>query len=96
MHLSALTNEIRNQLHVGRDVHGVVITGIEEGSIADDLGLARGDIIQAINQQPVRTPKEAAEKLKEVQTSPRKNALLLLNRRGVTQYVGINLSRKPG
>jgi hypothetical protein len=50
----------------------------------------------SINQQPVHDPEEAARKLKEIAGSPRKNALLLLNRHGVTQYVGVNLGRNEG
>jgi hypothetical protein len=50
----------------------------------------------AINQDPVRTPQEASDKLRAIAESPRKNALLLLNRHGVTQYVGINLSQEHG
>jgi hypothetical protein len=52
--------------------------------------------VVAIDQQPVKTPQEAAAKLKEAASSPKKSALLLLNRRGVTQYVGVNLSANQG
>ena len=96
LHFAALTARSRHELRVGRDVQGVVITGVDDGSVADNLGLARGDIVQAINQQPVLTPQQAADKLKEAVKSPRKNALLLLNRHGVTQYVGITLGRDRG
>ena len=56
MHFSALTNDLRRELHVGHDVHGVVISGIDSGSFADTLGLSRGDVLVSINQQPVRSP----------------------------------------
>ena len=42
------------------------------------------------------TPQEAAEKLKQVAASPKKSALLLLNRHGVTQYVGVSLGGNSG
>jgi len=77
-------------------VHGVVIARVDDGSVADTMGLTRGDILEAINQEPVHTPREAAERLKETANSPRKNALLLLNRHGVTQYVGIDLGPERG
>ena len=38
----------------------------------------------------------AAVARKEIAKSPRKTALLLLNRHGVTQYVGINLGKDQG
>jgi hypothetical protein len=52
--------------------------------------------VVAINQQPVKTPQDAAAKLKEAAASPKKSALLLLDRHGVTQYVGVNLSTNQG
>ena len=96
MHFSALTNDLRRELHVGRDVHGVVITRIDSGSFADTLGLSRGDVLVSINQQPIESPAEAAQHFEEIAKSPRKSALLLLNRHGVTQYVGVKLSKDEG
>jgi serine protease Do len=58
--------------------------------------LSEGDVVVAIDQQPVKTPQEAAAKLKEAAASPKKSALLLLDRRGVAQYVGVNLSANQG
>ena len=88
--------DMRRELHLGRDITGVVITSVDDGSAADALGLTRGDVVLAINQQPVGTPQEAAQKLKEAASSPRKSALLLLNRHGVTQYVGLDLGKNEG
>jgi serine protease Do len=96
VHLAGLTNELRQELRVGRDATGVVVTGIDRGSVAETLGLSRGDIVVSINQEPVRSPAEAAQQLKEVANSPKKTALLLLNRHGVTQYVGVKLSKDEG
>jgi serine protease Do len=96
LHFSALTNDLRRELRVGRDVHGVVITGIDDNSPAASLGLSRGDVLVSINQQPVGSPEEAARKLAEIAKSPRKNVLLLLNRHGIAQYVGVELGRDEG
>ncbi|HEY1798746.1 MAG TPA: DegQ family serine endoprotease [Stellaceae bacterium] len=94
MHFAPLTSDVRHELGIGRDVAGVVITGVDNGSVADDLGLSRGDIVQTINQQPVKSPEEAARKLDEIAHSQHKDALLLLNRHGVTQYVGITVAKE--
>ncbi|HVH81661.1 MAG TPA: hypothetical protein VM782_19830, partial [Stellaceae bacterium] len=61
---------------------------------ADNTGLSRGDVIMSINQQPANSPKDAADRLREIAKSPNKTALLLLNRHGVTQYVGIDLGNR--
>ncbi len=96
MHFAPLNSELRQELHTGKEVQGVVITRVDPGSAADEVGLSEGDVVLAIDQQPVKTPQEAAAKLKEAANSPKKSALLLLNRRGVTQYVGVNLSANQG
>ena len=94
LHLAPLTSDVRGELHLGRDVHGVVITRVDNGSIADNLGLSRGDVIMSINQQPANTPKEAADRLRDIAKSSNKTALLLLNRHGVTQYLGLELKNQ--
>ena len=93
LHFAPLTEEARHDLHIGREVHGVVISRVESGSPADSVGLQRGDVLMSIDQQPVRSPGEAARKLREIAHSPRKSALLLLNRHGVTQYVGVTFEK---
>jgi serine protease Do len=96
LHFTALTSGLRRELRVGGDAQGVVISEIDSGSPADSLGLARGDVLVSIDQQPVGSPQEAARKLTEIAHSPKKNALLLLNRHGITQYVGVNLGKDEG
>ena len=96
MHFAPLNNQVRQELHIGKDVHGVAITRVDPSSAADDVGLSAGDVVVAIDQQPVKTPQEAAAKLKEIAASPKKSALILLNRRGVTQYVGVTLGSNQG
>jgi serine protease Do len=96
MHFAPLTKQLRGELHVGKDVQGVVVSRVDPGSAADDVGLSQGDVVVAIDQQPVKTPQEAAGKLKEIAASPKKSALLLLNRHGVTEYVGVTLGGNQG
>ena len=96
MHFGPLTNDVRRELHLAKNVEGVVVTRVDSGSAAEDVGLTDGDVVIAINQQPVHTPQEAAAKLNEAFHSPKKTALLLLNRRGVTEYVGMSFGANQG
>ncbi len=73
MHFAALDNDLRRELHLGRDTQGVAITGIDRGSLAETLGLSRGDVVMSINQQPITSPAEAAQRLKEIANSPEKD-----------------------
>jgi len=91
MHFEPLTDRLRRELHVGKDVRGVVVTRVDNASAAENGGVTDGDVVVAINQEPVDTPQQAAAKLNEAAHSAKKSALLLLNRHGVTEYVGLNL-----
>ena len=96
VHFAPLTADVRQELNLSADVPGVVISSVDEGSPADALGLSRGDVVMSIDQHPVRNPDEAAQRLREAARSPQKSALLLLNRHGITQYVGIKLDKGEG
>jgi serine protease Do len=96
LHFTALTGDLRRELKVGPAVQGVVISAIDSTGTARSLGLSRGDVVVSINQLAVHSPAEAAQQLKEIAKSPKKTALLLLNRHGVTQYVGVTLGKDEG
>jgi serine protease Do len=89
--LGKLDDHTRRQLGLKKEVNGVVVTGIRDDSPAADLGIQPGDVIVAINQQPVTSPGEVAQKLKEAQQGNNKHLLLLLNRRGINEYVGLSV-----
>jgi serine protease Do len=96
VHFAPMSNELRGELHLAKGAHGVVVSDIDGGSAAEEAGLVAGDVVVAINQQPVHTPEEAAQKLQQAANSSNKNALLLVDRQGVTQYLGIRLGRNQG
>jgi serine protease Do len=72
-------------------VKGVVVTNVAPDSPAADLGVQPGDVIVAINQQKVTTPHEAAQRLKQAEQKGDKHLLLLLNRHGVNEYIGLSV-----
>jgi serine protease Do len=92
MQLASITPERRNQFHIPKNVDGVVVTHIASGSPAGALGIEEGDVIMSIDQHAATDPQRAAAELKEV--AVKGTILLLLNRHGVTQFVG--LSTTPG
>jgi serine protease Do len=51
--LADLTDEYRQQLQLPDDVQGVLVTEVEDGSTADEAGLAGGDVIIRFNLKPV-------------------------------------------
>jgi serine protease Do len=92
MKLAPLTPELRRELNVPKNVKGVVVTSVADSSPLAEAGLAPGDVIQAVNQEPVGTPRDVIAKLDAVKKSGSKNPLLLINRHGVNQFVALNLA----
>jgi serine protease Do len=89
MELVPLAPELRSELHMPKDVNGVVVGRIATDSPVRALGIQPGDVIVSINQKPATTPEEAAAELKEA--AAHGNVLLLLNRHGVSEFVGLSV-----
>jgi len=85
-----LTPELASELGLRRGTQGVVIQSVEPGGPAAEAGLQPGDVIQEVNRQPVRTPQDMRAAL---QKSGNRTPLLLVNRRGQTQYVPVAPAR---
>jgi serine protease Do len=93
LQLAAIDQGMRRQYRIPKEVEGVVVTNVGSDSPAAALGIEPGDVIMSVDQQPVKTPQEAAEQLK--QAAANGNILLLLNRHGTSQFVGLSV-QSPG
>src|SRR5207245_8167791 len=74
-----LTPEIAESLGLSSDLKGVVVSGVEPGSSADDAGLRRGDVILEVNREPV---KDMATYRKALKAAGKGKSVLFLVRRG--------------
>jgi len=81
-----LTPELAQHLKIPKDVRGVIIGDVEEGSAAAEAGLQLGDIVQQVNHKPIRTVAEFHSELTTHQSTP---VLLLVNREGHTLFVAV-------
>jgi serine protease Do len=64
LRLSDATPQLRAQLQLPED-DAVVITEVAPGSTAAKAGIVRGDVLERIGDEPVRSAAEAAAKLRE-------------------------------
>jgi len=72
-------DEMTRQLYgIALEIEGVVVTFVEENSVADNKRIEIGNVIIEINQERIASVAKARERLQNLRTSGRKNALLLL------------------
>jgi serine protease Do len=93
MTLSSLNPAMRSRLHLGHDATGAIITHVDNGSAADDIGLEGGDVIERVDGQPVHGPDDAKALFATAEKTPAKPILLLVDRHGVKSFIA--LPQKP-
>jgi serine protease Do len=74
-----LTPEIAESLGIDAETRGVVVAGVEPGSVAEDAGLQRGDVILEVNRKPVEN---LADYRKAIGATEKGKSVLFLVRRG--------------
>jgi serine protease Do len=82
-----LTPEIANNLGVSADTKGVLVADVEQGSVAEDAGLRRGDVIAEVNRQPVSDVDAYKKALKDAGAG--KSVLLLVRRGDNTVFLAL-------
>jgi serine protease Do len=86
--VETLDNALMSQLNIPAKTVGVVITAVEPGGPAEAAGLQRGDVIQEVNHETVKTLDDylkAANKIKKDEL-----AVLLVSRQGNSLFVAVN------
>ena len=80
-----LTPDIAQQLQLKPGTTGLVVETVDPTGPAATV-LQRGDVIQEVNRQPVRTPQDLRAAIDKNGNKP---ALLLINRQGDTAFVPV-------
>ncbi|MEO0637345.1 MAG: trypsin-like peptidase domain-containing protein, partial [Pseudomonadota bacterium] len=93
MTFGELNDETRETYDLGEEIEsGVVITAVEEGSVAEDKSVVVGSVIVEIGQVEVNSPEEVAERLEETRKAGRQNALFLISSKtGELSFVVLKL-----
>jgi serine protease Do len=76
-----------------KEQKGVVIESVVEGSPAEKAGVQKGDVIVAVDDQPVAAPQELTRRI--VGTSPGTRVMVSLVRKGKSLKVPVELGRLP-
>ena len=85
--VQTLTPEIARSLKVAPQTRGVAVSSVSQASAAFEAGLQEGDVVTAVNRQPVST---VGEFDRAVAATPKGSpVLLLVNRGGTTTFIAI-------
>jgi serine protease Do len=81
-----LTPEIADSLGLDKDVEGVVVSGVEPDSSAEEAGMRRGDVILEVNREPV---KDLSSYRKALKAGKGKTVLFLVRRGENTIFLAL-------
>jgi S1-C subfamily serine protease len=79
LQVQELTKEVAERLHLPNQ-HGVLVTDVEDNSIAADQGIEREDVITEVDGKPVTNVQTFREALNK--GDPKRGVLLYLDRKG--------------
>jgi serine protease Do len=82
-----ITDDIRTALNLPKDVQGAVIAEIDPDSPAAEAGLHKGDVIQEVNRQPVKSAKDLVAINKKLK--PNERILIRVYSQGRSGYVAL-------
>jgi serine protease Do len=96
--VARLTPQIRQRLSLPDDTEGVVVTEVEEGSVAGEKGVRPGDLIRKIgpDQEAVENPGQVVAKVDAARKDKLKALLFLMEREGNPRFVAIPLEKAKG
>jgi serine protease Do len=90
--LGLLDAPTRGKFKIGSGVQGVAVTAVEAGSPAAEKNLRAGDVIVEMAGQAVKTPDDVTKRVDADAKAGKKVALMLINRDGDLQYLGLKLN----
>ncbi len=80
-----LTPPLMSRYQISGVKRGVVVVGVEDGSLADEMGLQEGDVVLEINRKRIDSLKDFDKALKDA--NPGKGILFHINRKGKSFYL---------
>ena len=69
-----------------------MVTAVDGGSAAAEKNVHPGDVIVEVSGQAVKTPDDVAKRVDADAKAGKKAALMLINRDGDLQYLGLKLN----
>ncbi|MBF0587743.1 MAG: DegQ family serine endoprotease [Magnetococcales bacterium] len=86
--IQELTQKMRRQMEIGRQIEGVVVVAVESGSPAAKAGIRSGDIVLSLNRKPIDSRRRYAKLVKRLRKE--KTILAKVLRDGDPLFVALN------
>lgn len=89
-----LTRSLAERYEIPSEMQGVLVTGVDSDSLASDKGIRKGDVIQEVKRQAVKSVadyRKIAAKIKKDET-----VLLSVNRQGMSVFMALTPSSEGG
>jgi len=80
-----LNPQLASRYRISGVKRGVVVLGVEEGSLAEEIGLQEGDVILEINRKKIETVKDFEKAVKDVRIE--RGILFHIHRKGSSFYL---------
>jgi serine protease Do len=87
--LAAIDDALRQRFQLPAEAKGVVV--VEAEPLEGEDGLAPGDIITEVGQEPVATPGEVTIRVEDAKQKGRRSVLLLVERAGDSRFTSVRL-----
>lgn len=89
--ISAMSDELREQLGLSAAASGLVVQDVDETTEAFEKGLRAGDVITEAGQERVETVADLEDRIEAARDAGRKSLLLLVRRAGDPRFVALSL-----
>ena len=89
MTLSNLDREVSEQFGIDKNIKGVVIVDVKVGSVAEDKGLKKGDVIIQVNRTKISSTDELYKLNEEAKKVNKTSILMLILRNGMRRFIGL-------
>src|SRR3954449_5339016 len=92
LNLAGMTDDLRKKFKIKDGVKGVVITGVDANSAAQEKRLNAGDVIVKVSDEEVANPTDVQKRIDQLKKDGKKTALLLVaNAEGDVRFVALTL-----
>ncbi len=89
MTLSNVNREVAEEFDIDANIKGVVIVDVKTGSVAEEKGLKKGDVIIQVNRVKISSTDELKKLNEEAKRAKKTSVLMLILRNGMRRFIGL-------